>query len=187
MLKTFTKARWKLVLDAYGIAGQVLDNSVARKAITDGTISQPAGLSGNGDPRDVLRDIFTRGKTTHAKFGYDIVLPPSVSSPALIQLYTDNRGVEYDFNMKGSAAAAGTTEHSRGYIRIGDDFFVKNIINKMGWGQNGPPKLNAEQTGALILLHEIKHIITGDYSNAHDVPFNTRIYNDGFKNLKVKR
>ncbi len=186
-MRTFSKGEWIYVFDAYGIAGQVMDIQKARDAITDGTVNQPTGLAGKGDPRDVLRDIFDRAKKTHQSFGYNITLPPPANSPSLVELYTANRGLEFDPNMQGAVAAAGTAEHLRGYIRLGPIFFTNGFVNNMLWGPSGAPKLDDEQSRALTLLHELKHIITGDYSSTHDIPFNTQIYNDGIKNLKIKR
>lgn len=123
----------------------------------------------------------------HVALGYGVTLPPSGVSAAVLNQYTANRGIEHDYNNKQNAyAAAGITEHPSGYIRILDPFFNQNIVGNLLWGPGGSPKLDDPRTRALILLHEIKHIITGDYSSTHDIPFNNRIYNDGFKNLKLK-
>ncbi len=185
MLRTFTLGEWQLVLDAYGVAGQALNYPACRQAITDNTVSQPPNLPGSGDPRDVLRDIFTRGRTTHATFGYGTALPPQGTSTAILNQYTSNRGIERD--TAGNAfAAAGIAEHPSGYVRLLTPFFNQNIVGNLLWGPGGAPQMSDEWTRALILLHEIKHIITGDYSSTHDIPFNTRIYNDGLKKLKLK-
>ena len=134
MLKTFTKGQWKLVLDAYGIAGQVLDNKTARQAITDGTVNKPAGLSGNGDPRDVLKDIFDRGKNMHSMLGYGVAIVAPSSSPANAENFTVNRGLDHDDAMH-AFAAAGTAEHPRGYIRISKGFFNSGIVKNLLWGK----------------------------------------------------
>ncbi len=122
----------------------------------------------------------------HSALGYNVNLPPSGFPAAILNQYTANRGVERDVGTTNAYAAAGITEHPSGYIRICDPFFNQNIVGNLLWGPGGSPKLDDPRTRALILLHEIKHIITGDYSNTHDIPFNNRIYNDGFKNLKLK-
>jgi hypothetical protein len=163
VLRAFTKEEWVLLGDAYGVAAQALDNADCRNAITAGTVSKPTTLPGNGDPRDVIRDIFKRGDKTR------------------------QNGIDRDDGNTGAFAAAGTTENPRGYIRIGDPFFRKNIVGNLIWGPKGAPKLSDEWTRALVLLHEVKHLVTGDYSPNHDAGFNDAIYDACFKNLKLKK
>jgi YD repeat-containing protein len=172
----FTSTEWVQVDAAVNDAISKLSNKKCSDTIKAGTVNKPKGLPGNGDPKKVLEDIFKRAQS----YNSGVVM---VGVNGITGEITNNRGIEKD-NSSGAIAHAGTAENSKGYMRLTNGFFnlgaTMPVFGPQVTKYLQTNTISPAQLQSMVILHELKHIITGDYNNGHDSYFHHRILRDCF-------